>query len=100
MMQYELAYDPTLAQIPYNEIQLSWRLNYYNVTDIYIDGTLVGELKGVFGSTQADYFGPLKNGATVVGTGALALIGKNVILNSVINVNTGANNLGLKPEIF
>lgn len=31
MMQYEMAYDPSLTQIPYDQIQLSCSLNYYNI---------------------------------------------------------------------
>lgn len=38
MMQYEMAFDPNLMNIPYNEAQLNWNLNYYNIQKSRIRG--------------------------------------------------------------
>lgn len=104
MMQYEIAYDPNITNIPYNEIQFSWRLNYYEVDKINLGGSIVGELQGIIGATKSNFFAPLKNATTeafqVIGTGAFSVVGKDFILNHATNVETGANSLGLKPAVF
>lgn len=60
MMQYELAYDPNLADIPYKDIQFSWTLNYYNVQQISLGGNITGSLNGTIGSASgSNLFKPL-----------------------------------------
>lgn len=100
MMQYELAYDPNIASIPYNQIQLNWRLNYYNVDSISLGGDIVGQLKGTIGSTQSDFFAGLSNPITTIGSGTLAIVGQSAIVNHTSNPETGANNMGINPNIF
>ncbi len=100
MMQYEFAYDPNIASIPYDQIQLNWRLNYYNIQNVSIGGNVAGELKGIIGSTQPNFFSKLKEPITVAGSGALAIIGQNVILNHAINPETGENSMGISKYTF
>ena len=100
MMQYELAYDPTIKDIPYNQIQLNWRLNYYNITQIKFDGSLVGQLKGTIGSSTPNSFAALNKVEEVSIAGFLSLISQSTLINSAINLSTGENNLGLNKYVF
>ena len=102
MLQYEIAYDSNISQIPYNYIQLSWYVNYYNVTRIKLEGDLVGKLNGIIGSSSTsgpDIFSPLINAGTTVGTGVLAGIGQDFIKNNG-DTETGVNKLGLPKDVF
>lgn len=101
MMQYELAYDPNLANIPYNDIQFSWTLNYYNVQQISLGGKITGNLNGTIGSaSESNFFKPLLGVGKIVGTGVLAGVGQNLITNNTINADTGENKLGLPNKVF
>lgn len=100
MMQYEMGYDPNLPQIPYNQIQLSWAVNYCNVQTINLGGEIVGTIKGTVGSSSnSNAFSALGNLGSVVGTGVVAGIGSQFIDNNQIDAN-GANKLGLPKNIF
>ena len=101
MMEYELAYDPNIANMPYEDIGLNWFLNYYNVTSISLGGTAVGDIKAVVGSSSSpSFFTPLKNGAKVAGTGVLAGIGQKILTDNTIDATTGENSLGLPNNTF
>ena len=101
MMQYELAYDPNLADIPYKDIQFSWTLNYYNVQQISLGGNITGTLNGTIGSASgSNLFKPLLGVGKAVGTGVLAGVGKDLITHNTINAETGENKLGLSNKIF
>ena len=101
MMQYELAYDPNLADIPYKDIQFSWTLNYYNVQQISLGGNITGSLNGTIGSASgSNLFKPLLGVGKAVGTGVLAGVGKDFITHNTINAETGENKLGLSNKIF
>lgn len=101
MMQYELAYDPDMASLPYNEIQLSWNMNYYNIDSISLGGKLVGSVNGTVGTSSSsnNMFSSLMNGGKVIGTGALSVIGQKVITNSRRD-SIGNNSLGLAKSVF
>lgn len=49
MSQYELAYDPNIASIPYNQIAFNFNLNYMDISKIYLNGESISELKGTIG---------------------------------------------------
>lgn len=101
MMQYELAYDPNLADIPYKDIQFSWTLNYYNVQQISLGGNITGTLNGTIGSSSgSNLFKPLLGVGKAVGTGVLAGVGKDLMTHNTINAETGENKLGLSNKIF
>lgn len=101
MLQYEIAYDPNLENIPYNEIQMSWTLNYYNIQTVELGGRAVGKLNGVIGkSSNRDFFTPLVGVGQTIGTGVLAGIGRDFITNNTIDKNTGENKLGLSGRVF
>lgn len=102
MMQYEMAYDPNLSQIPYNSIQLNWYLNYYNVEKVSLGGNIVGKINGVIGSSSggSNMFSSLMTLGKTVGTGVLAGIGQDYITKNTINEKTGENTLGLPNKVF
>ncbi|SCD19960.1 hypothetical protein PSM36_1135 [Proteiniphilum saccharofermentans] len=102
MMQYELAYDPNLATIPYNQIQLNWSLSSYDVTEVNLGGGATGTINGTIGSassTSSNIISELKNTGEVVGKGVLAGVGQAVINNNTID-STGRNHLKLPNNIF
>lgn len=112
MMQYELAYDPNLSKIPYNTIQLSWHLNYYNIQEIRLNGTMkgdivqsfIGQSSGGNSNNISSILGPgtaglLKN----IGTGVIAGIGSSFLdKNTIANPQPGKpnNKFGLDNNIF
>lgn len=101
MTQYELAYDATLTGKPYDSYQLSWTLNYANVAEMNLGGTVVGTINGVIGSSSPkNPISYLKNIGSSVGTGVLAGIGSKVISDNTINALTGENKLGLPNNVF
>lgn len=101
MMQYEIAYDPNIANIPYEQIQLNFNFNYYDVTTIDLGGTQQGEIKGIIGSSSSpNFFAPLKQGAKTVGGGVLAAISETSLSKYEINSETGENSLGLNKNVF
>lgn len=100
MMQYEIGYDPSTAKMPYNQIQLSWAVNYFNIQTINLGGEAVGSVKGtVGGSDDNKMFSSLGNLGKVVGKGVVAGIGNEFLENNKID-STGANKLGLPKTIF
>ena len=104
MMEYELAYDSKISGIPYSSIQLSWFLNYYNVTKIDLGGNIVGKLTGVIGAAETnaskDIFSSLGNLGKTAGTGVVAGVGVAMVSNSTINAETGENKMGLDKQVF
>ncbi|MCE8949314.1 hypothetical protein [Bacteroides thetaiotaomicron] len=101
MMQYEMAYDPNLANLPFKDIQFSWTLNYYNVQQIKLGGKMVGSLNGTIGSASSpSFFTSLVGAGKTVGTGVLAGLGKDLISKNTINAETGENKLGLPNSTF
>lgn len=104
MIQYEMAYDPNLASIPYNQIQLEWYLNYYNVQEINLSGTQEGSIKGtigsIVGSSGSGILSEFKSLGKATGTGVLAGIGLKFITDHETNSKTGENTLGLNKYTF
>lgn len=100
MLQYELAYDSSLANTSYKDIQLSWIMNYYNVTKVDLGGDIVGKLTGTIGSaSSSNIFSSLLSLGKTVGTGAVAAVGSKVLLDNKID-DTGKNKLGLPNIVF
>lgn len=105
MLQYELAYDPNLASIPYNQIQLKWYLNYCNVQSINLTGketgTIEGKIGGPIGSSgSSGILSKFKTSGKEVGTAVLAGIGTKFITDNEVDAKTGQNTLGLNNSIF
>jgi len=99
MTQYEIAYDPNIAGKPFNNYQLNWSLNYHNVTQINLGGTIKGTITGTIGSS-ATSDNPITGATQTLGTGVIAGIGSRFLTNNTVNATTGENNLGIPNDIF
>lgn len=103
MMQYELAYDPNLVNIPYSQIQLNWSLSSFNVTKVNLAGGVNGNINGTIGSassTSSNIISQLKATGKGIGKGILTGAGQAIIKNNTTNETTGENTLGLPKNIF
>ena len=103
MMQYEMAYDPSLSQISTNNIALNWYVNYCDISSVSLGGTANGALTGTIGATSTSFSNILSefsSKGTAVGVGVLAGVGKEIIDSNTINATTGENKLGLPKDLF
>lgn len=100
MMQYELAYDPNISSIPYNDIRLVWNANYMNVSSISLGGDVQGTIKGVIGEqSDGSILKAVEKDGVKAGTGALAILGKD-FLKKYKTGDDGSNTLGLSKTVF
>lgn len=49
MLEYEMAYDPNIQNYTSDQINLTWFLNYLNVSAIQLNGTANSEIYGTVG---------------------------------------------------
>jgi hypothetical protein len=86
MMQYELAYDPNISSIPFNDIQMSWFMNFNTITQISLGGNIEGTIKGTIssGGTSASNAinSSLLNLGKAGGTVGLAALGSQFFNNA------------------
>lgn len=106
MLQYELAYDPSLSQLPYNEIMFNWFLNYHNVETFSFGGKQEGKLNAIMGSSAEsnNIISSASKLGEKVGTGVIAGIGQGILDRNTLNSETDKdkrnNSLGLSNSIF
>lgn len=100
MMQYELAYDSNIMNLPYNTIQLNCFFNYYSIEKVSLGGDLVGSINGVIGSSESGMFSSFSDAGKKLGTGVLAVAGSSFLSRNTVNKETGVNRLGLPNDIF
>lgn len=103
MLQYEMAYDPDLASVPCQDIQLAWHLGYINISEVSLGGESVGTINGTIGGASTSgqsYFPKFTDAGKYLGTGVLAGVGMNIIDKNTINAATGENKLGLPKSQF
>ena len=102
MLQYELAYDPNLSKIPYNEIQLNWSANYCNIQEINLQGEVKGTINGTLGyKSNKALNSSISTDATGNYTaGIIAGIGSTFFERNLLNPSTGENKTGLPNNIF
>lgn len=96
MMEYELAYDPNIGNLSSDQIWLSWRLNYYNITEMELDGESQTEIYGTIGGSGNF----LHDTATETGKGLISMAGLGLMDKLTINEKTGENKLGLNGAVF
>lgn len=56
MAQYELAYDPNISSIPYDQIMLNFNLNYRNISSIKINSEGISKFSGIIGEESSGGF--------------------------------------------
>ncbi len=101
MLQYELAYDPSIKTLNNDEMKLSWFTNFYGVTDAKFHGEINGSITGSIGSSQGNnFFSALGNLGKVSGEIVLSALGSNFIEKNTINSYYGTNHLKLPTNIF
>lgn len=100
MMQYEFAYDPSIANIPYNLINLNWDVKYHNISTMKLGGEINGTIVSSAGSSNSNLFSALGSVGKVVGEGVLGGIGQNFLKKHTIDAKKGTNTLGLPEKIF
>ena len=98
MMQYEMAYDPSLSQKSADDIQLCWGLNYYQVDSVSFI-TDAPPSANIYCPAGASNNG-LQDAFTSFKKGALSILGLSMMNSLSINTDTGANVAGIKNYIF
>lgn len=96
MMEYEIAYDPNIVNFTSEQVSLSWLLNYYDISDITLDGKIKGEIYGTIGGS--DNF--MSNVKSTVGKGVLSVVGLGTLEKLMIDKKTGENKIGLNNAAF
>lgn len=103
MLEYDIAYDPNIESIPYDEIQLCWHLNYVDVSNIKMFGTQIGTLNGTIGAAtteKGNVIKSLKETGSTAGKALITGIGTKIVSDNTIDEKTGENKLGLRNDIF
>jgi hypothetical protein len=92
VMQYEIAYDPTIATTPYQNLNFQWYSKSINITEVNLSGQINGTLKGTItqpGSTP-----------TLTGTGsALIKAAWEGFGISILSLPTGSTGLAAAQEL-
>lgn len=97
MAEYELAYDPNIVNIPYDQIRLNFSLGYRNITNVELNGESIGDVRGTIGEQKEGEF--LKAFAKEGGKAVLSNVGYKT-LKSLGDEKTGKNQLGLKEDTY
>lgn len=95
MMEYELAFDPNICNLNYQNIQLVWQLDFCNVSNIALDGNATSSIKSVVSNTSSNNpFGYLSEAGTTIAKGGIA-IGSLAYLDYYKK-----DQMGLKKEVY
>lgn len=97
MAEYELAYDPEIANIPYDKIKLNFGLNYRNITEIKLNGTIVGDIEGTIGEQKKGEF--VKAFKKETGKAVLSNVSYKA-LKALGDEKTGKNKIGLSNDTY
>lgn len=104
MLRYELAYDPTISSMKYDDIRLNWALNYKDISQIKLGGKLEGKINGTVGAAGSlNPISALLPSTSEVGNGVLSWMGVNFLENNSktqVNSKDSNNKLGLSNDVF
>lgn len=98
--QYELAYDPAVAEMSQDKARFDWRLTHYNVDGVSLGGSEPVPLNGVFGAATEGPGVSLVNLFRTEGEGAYSAIGRKAVADFAENGDTGENWLGMADDVF
>ncbi|HEY4785604.1 MAG TPA: hypothetical protein VIH57_06125 [Bacteroidales bacterium] len=90
MLQYEITYDPNLvATTSSTPPTFSWNVNYRNITQVSLGGTLTGKITGTVGSStlEQNVNSALGKGLTNIGTVALSAVGAKFFETNKMGLN-------------
>lgn len=100
MAQYEMAYDPSIVSIPYNQVMLDFNLNYRQISELKLNGTQIGELKGTIGEqSKGEFNKALKSEIKEGGKAVLSNVSYDLLKKAQID-ESGLNTLGVNKRIF
>lgn len=101
MLQYQIAYDPNISELNYQEIQFSWFINFCNVETITLDGEITGEIKSTTGvSGDNNLLSKLGDIGTATGTMALSGLGSYFAEKYTIDSSEGTNSLNIPNDTW
>ncbi|MCM1300741.1 MAG: hypothetical protein NC226_03350 [Bacteroides cellulosilyticus] len=104
MFQYELEYDPALSALSNKQIQMSWFVNYLQISKLEIEGKAVGSISGSIGGggTSDNMINEFVSTGKSIGTTALATMGINFFDKNRIakTENITGNKLSIPAGIF
>lgn len=99
MTQYELAYDPNINSIPYDQIAFNFNLNFIDISNITLNGTGVSELKGTIGEqSQGEFSHAFNSTLRAGGKAVLSNIGYSLLKKGVDK--NGKNVFGLNDKTY
>lgn len=95
MTQYEFAYDPNIANQPYNSIILNFNTKYLNAQNININGSQTGTINGTIGGSGGNLLSALRKSTTSALSGSFGFIGKEILNKYSTKDNPKGNTLGI-----
>lgn len=102
MLQYELAYDERISLVNSNNIYFTWYINYFDISEITIEGKSLGDLVGTIGSSSQNNttnIDNMTNLSELGNTGILNGIGISFLEDGRTDPK-GENDLGVDKAIF
>ncbi|WP_461642624.1 hypothetical protein [Labilibaculum euxinus] len=99
MVEYELAYDDNLKNIPYNEQLLVWYLGYSNISQVTLNGNINGKIESASGS-KGNLLDEILEVGEKFGIVAISGFGKNFLNNKLTNGSTGENKFNIPGDIY
>lgn len=88
LMQYEIAYDPSISTSSYPGLGLNWWSKSYNITDAQLSGSVVGTIKGSINQPASGF--NLTSTLTTVGKAAIGIFGLNELTELINAAPTGS----------
>ena len=99
MAQYELAYNPNISSIPYNQIAFNFNLNFRDISTITLDASSISKLEGTIGEQSTGEISKAFNKAiTEGGKATLSNISYSLLKKSVDS--EGKNSFGINPKTY
>lgn len=111
MIEYELAYDPTLASVNARDLWFEQKMDSYNITEIELGGSAKTEISGSIGAASSassggvweKMWGLIKKEKSNAVNGVAGIVGKNMLnkLKKPVTEDDKHNNtLGINNEAF
>lgn len=99
MVQYELAYDPSIENLPYEEVHLDFNMQFVATKDIYINGESVGTIEGTIGGQGGGILPKLVDLGKSGVQAAIGFVGKNAAEKLSDDSETG-NKLHINKNVW
>ncbi len=103
MMEFELAYDPSLKDKSAQSLRFGLKTDCYNVSTIKLGGTAESEISGNIGATSSTPMDLIKKQGSEAVKGVFGIVGESALKKlkrEPTSDNSHNNKLGLKNEHF